>query len=661
MNFQLRSPWLPAGDQQQAIEKLTKGVVAKTPGQVLLGVTGSGKTFTIAQVIQKTQKPTLVIAPNKALAVQLYQEYKEFFPQNAVGFFVSYYDYYQPESYLPQTDTYIAKETNINEEIDKLRLRATSLLFSRKDVIIVASVSCIYNIGSPFEYGRNVVELKLGQKIETESLLYQLVSLHYARSRLSLERGTFRVRGAIIEVLPAYVDEILRISVDKGKVAGLQVRPLIGPPAGGAVVDRYLIYPAKHFLTDPQVVKEATRQIREDLKIRLAQLKKDGKLLEIQRLQQRTNYDLEMIAEVGYVNGIENYARYFDGRLPGEAPWTLIDYFRHVYKDNFLTVIDESHLTVPQTRGMYQGDLSRKKTLIDFGFRLPSCLDNRPLKFAEFLSKVPQVIYASATPDEWEIRKAAGAVAEQLIRPTGLVDPQILVRPAENQINDLVKEIVKRKKEHQRTLVTTLTKKTAEELARWLADPQNTGAEILVHFLHADVATLERSDILADLRAGKYDVVVGVNLLREGLDLPEVSLVAILDADQQGFLRSRTSLIQTMGRAARHISGQVILYAEKTSNAMSQAIREVERRRRVQLEFNRQHGITPRSIEKPIRDRIVEKNSKLSKIDLDSLTPGEKKKLLPQLRREMRQAAALLDFEKAAQIRDVIKKIGNEG
>ncbi len=658
MNFQLHSPFEPAGDQQQAIEKLTAGIKNNLPHQVLLGTTGSGKTFTIAQVIQRTQRPTLVMAPNKALAVQLYQEYKEFFPHNAVGFFVSYYDYYQPESYLPQTDTYIAKETDINEEIDKLRLQATSLLFSRPDVIIVASVSCIYNIGSPFEYGRNVVELKVGQKADLEALLYQLVSLHYTRSRLGLERGTFRVRGAIVEVLPAYADEILKITFDQGKIADLQVRPLIG--GRPVAVAKYLIYPAKHFLTNPEVVKEATRQISADLTIRLAQLKKESRLLEAQRLAQRTHYDLEMIAETGYVNGIENYSRYFDGRQPGEAPWTLIDYFRHVYGNNFLTVIDESHLTVPQIRGMFQGDLSRKTTLIDFGFRLPSCLDNRPLRFNEFLPKVSQVIYASATPDEWEIRKSEGQVAEQLIRPTGLVDPEILIRPAADQINDLVKEIVKRKKLGQRTLVTTLTKKTAEELARWLADPKNTGTEVLVHFLHADVATLERSDILADLRAGKYDVVVGVNLLREGLDLPEVSLVAILDADQQGFLRSRTSLIQTMGRAARHISGQVILYADSISGAMREAMAEVNRRRRVQLDFNREHGITPRSIEKPIRDRIVKKSAPLPKVDLEALTPGEKKKMIPQLRRDMRQAAAMLDFEKAAQIRDIIKKIGNE-
>ncbi len=664
MGFKLFGPYSPAGDQAQAIEKLTEGVLAGKAHQVLLGVTGSGKTYTIANVIQNVQRPTLVISHNKTLAAQLYQEFKEFFPQNAVGFFISYYDYYQPEAYIPQTDTYIAKETDINEEIDKLRLQATSMLFSRPDTVIVASVSCIYNIGSPFEYGRYVLEVKKGQKINKEEFLYKLVSLHYTRSKFELNRGNFRARGEIVEVLPAYADEILKIEVEKGKIIKLTVRPIFGGEP--LEVENYLIYPAKHYLTNPDILQTAFRQIKEDLKIRLEELNKQGKTLEAHRLEQRVNYDLEMIQQMGYVNGIENYSRYFDGRMPGDPPWTLVDYFRYLYKDNFLVVIDESHITVPQIKGMYRGDLSRKKVLIDYGFRLPSCLDNRPLKAKEFWERVPQVIYMSATPDEWEIKKAGGEVVEQLIRPTGLVDPEVLVRPAEGQIKDLVGEIIRRKKENQRVLVTTLTKKMAEELAFWLSNPKNTGVPISVHYLHADVATLERTDILTDLRSGKYDVVVGVNLLREGLDLPEVSLVAILDADKQGFLRSKTSLIQTMGRAARNINGQVILYADSPSSAMLEAIAEVERRRKIQLEYNQKHGIIPQSIQKPIREKIVKKNSKFqipnSKfLDLDGLTPGEAKKLVPKLRAEMRKAAAALEFEKAAKIRDLISKIVNGG
>jgi excinuclease ABC subunit B len=666
MGFKLFAPYSPAGDQAQAIEKLTKGVLAGKAHQVLLGVTGSGKTYTIANVIQNVQKPTLVISHNKTLAAQLYQEFKEFFPQNAVGFFISYYDYYQPEAYIPQTDTYIAKETDINEEIDKLRLQATSMLFSRPDTIIVASVSCIYNIGSPFEYGRYVLEVKKGQKINKEEFLYKLVSLHYTRSKFELNRGNFRTRGEMIEVLPAYADEILKIEVEKGKIEKLTLRPIFGGEP--LEVENYLIYPAKHYLTNPDILETAFRQIREDLKIRLEELNKQGKTLEAHRLEQRVNYDLEMIQQMGYVNGIENYSRYFDGRMPGDPPWTLVDYFRYLYKDDFLVVIDESHITVPQIKGMYRGDLSRKKVLIDYGFRLPSCLDNRPLKAKEFWERVPQVIYMSATPDEWEIKKAGGEVVEQLIRPTGLVDPEVLVRPAEGQIKDLVGEIIRRKKENQRVLVTTLTKKMAEELAFWLSNSKNTGVPISVHYLHADVATLERSDILADLRAGKYDVVVGVNLLREGLDLPEVSLVAILDADKQGFLRSKTSLIQTMGRAARNVAGQVILYADSPSSAMLEAIAEVERRRKIQLEYNQKHGIIPQTIQKPIREKIVKENPKskiqnpklIGNLDLEGLTPGEAKKLVPKLRAEMRKAAAALEFEKAAKIRDLISKIINE-
>lgn len=682
MNFQLKSDYSPAGDQTQAIEKLTAGVLEGRQHQVLLGVTGSGKTYTIANVIANTQKPTLVISHNKTLAAQLYQEFKEFFPKNGVGFFISYYDYYQPEAYIPQTDTYIAKETEINEEIDKLRLQATSLLFSRQDVIIVASVSCIYNLGSPLEYKRYVIELERGKKIDREDFLYKLVSLFYSKAKFELTRGTFRIRGENVEILPAYSDEILKIVIKNNRIEDLQTRPLLSSSPSYSSHESYLIFPAKHYLTNPDIFSQAEKQIRQDLQIRLEELKKQGKNLEAHRLEQRVNYDLEMIRETGYVNGIENYSRYFDGRMPGDPPWTLIDYFDHVFGKNFLVVIDESHMTVPQLRGMYRGDLSRKKMLIDYGFRLPSCLDNRPLKFNEFEQRVFQTIYISATPDEWEIQKAKESyqksithhpspitnpnpgVVEQLIRPTGLVDPQIIVKPTENQIQDLVGEILKRKQKGQRVLVTTLTKKMAEELAHWLEDPKNTGQKINVHYLHSEVETLDRTDILADLRTGKYDAIVGVNLLREGLDLPEVSLVAILDADKQGFLRSKTSLIQTMGRAARNVFGQVIMYADEISTAMRQAIEEVERRRKVQLEYNKIHNIIPKSVEKPLREKIAENRSKtssqihkLENIDLDSLTPGEQKKLIPQLRRQMRQAAAALDFETAAKIRDLILEI----
>jgi len=664
MKFELKADFGPAGDQAQAIEKLTAGVLAGKQHHVLLGVTGSGKTYTIANVIANTQKPTLVISHNKTLAAQLYQEFKEFFPKNGVGFFISYYDYYQPEAYIPQTDTYIEKETEINEEIDKLRLQATSLLFSRQDVIIVASVSCIYNLGSPLEYKRYVIELKKGQKINLEEFLYKLVSLHYSRSRMELFRGNFRIRGQTIEIIPAYAEEILKIIIKDNHIEDLQTRPILSANSSFSSHQSYLIFPAKHYLTNPDILSVAERQIRQDLAIRLEELKKQGKTLEAHRLEQKVNYDLEMIKETGYVNGIENYSRYFDGRMPGDPPWTLVDYFNYLYGKDFLVVIDESHMTIPQLRGMYRGDLSRKKMLIEFGFRLPSCLDNRPLKFAEFEQRVFQTIYVSATPDEWEISKAKDGVVEQLIRPTGLVDPEIIVKPTENQIADLVTEILKRKEKNERVLVTTLTKKMAEELAHWLADSKNTGTPILVHYLHADIQTLERTDILADLRSGKYDVVVGVNLLREGLDLPEVSLVAILDADKQGFLRSKTSLIQTMGRAARNVSGQVIMYADEVSLAMKEAIAEVERRRKVQLEYNKLYNIIPKSIEKPIRDRIAERSSKFkiqsskfAELDLEALTPGEQKKLIPQLRRQMREAAANLDFETAAKIRDTILSI----
>jgi excinuclease ABC subunit B len=662
MNFKLKSPYQPKGDQPKAIKKLTRRVEADDPHSVLLGVTGSGKTFTVANVIENVQKPTLIISHNKTLAAQLYQEFKELFPQNAVGFFVSYYDYYIPESYIPQTDTYIAKETDINEEIDKLRLQATSNLFTRDDVIIVASVSCIYNLGSPTEYRKYVVELEKGLNLSQEDFLYKLVHIHYRRSNMDLTRGQFRVRGNKVEVFPAYQEQIVSVYFKDKSVCKITIQDQFAGER--KEIDRFLLYPAKHYLTQTKDLDDVFQEIREDMITRTNQLKKQGKLVEAQRLEQRVTYDLEMIKEVGYVNGIENYSRYFDERGPGDPPNTLIDYFKHVTNNNFLTVIDESHITVPQIKGMYRGDRARKQNLINFGFRLPSCLDNRPLKFNEFQNKVPQTIYVSATPAEWERNQANGEVVEQIIRPTGLVDPEIEVRQTAGQIPDLIDEILKRKKKNQRVLVTTLTKKLAEELARFLADPENTQEKIKVQYLHAEIDTLERTEILASLRKGEFDVVVGINLLREGLDLPEVSLVAILDADQQGFLRSRTSLIQTMGRAARNRAGQVIMYAEEKSAAMKEAIEEVRRRREIQLEYNEKHNITPKTIKKPVRKNLVQRQSQaeqqqIDAIEADALTPKEKKELVPRLKRKMRLAARELDFEKAAKIRDKIEELKN--
>jgi len=680
MEFKLQASYQPTGDQPQAIEKLTEGVRNNFPYQVLLGVTGSGKTFSIASVIQNVQKPTLVISHNKTLAAQLYQEFKEYFPNNAVSYFVSYYDYYQPEAYIPQTDTYIAKDADINQEIDKLRLLATSHIFSRRDVIVVASVSCIYNIGSPEAYRNRILHLYQGQEIKKENLMSSLVALYYQRSRLEFERGDFRLRGETLEIYPSYSDEIIKVVWEGEKIISLTTRPVfIGKEVN---LENCFLYPAKHYLADKEIMDEAFRQIKADLKIRLDQLKKEGKEMEANRLVQRVNYDLEMIKETGYVNGIENYSRYFDGRLPGEPPYSLLDYFRHQYKDDFLVVIDESHMTIPQIRGMHHGDQSRKKVLIDFGFRLPSALDNRPLNFKEFLERVPQAIFVSATPDDYEINlsrqsvkrfqpptpshqplttnhQSLSGVVEQLIRPTGLVDPEVEVRPIDGQIKDLVAEILARKKKGERVLVTTLTKRMAEDLSAYLADPANTKEAISVHYLHADVDTLERTDILADLRRGKYDVIVGINLLREGLDLPEVSLVAILDADKQGFLRSKVSLIQTMGRTARNVAGKVILYADEVTQAMAEAIGEVNRRRRIQLEYNKEHGIIPQTIQKPIRDSLREEMAVEAEeeINEESLTPADAKKLVVKLNKKMREYAKIFEFEKAAKIRDKIIRL----
>jgi excinuclease ABC subunit B len=703
MDFKLHSSFKPTGDQPQAIKELTKGVLDGDEHQVLLGVTGSGKTFTIANVIEQTQKPTLIIAHNKTLAAQLYQEFKEFFPDNAVSYFVSYYDYYQPEAYIVSTDTYIEKEATINDEIDKLRLSATTNLLTRKDCIIVASVSCIYNLGSPEEYGNYTLELIEGQLLSRESLLLRLSSLQYERSEVELRRGTYRLRGDIIQVWPAYGDKAITIDTLENKITSMNwIDPLTGSPL---LEERHsdtlkiTIFPAKHFMVNPQTKIDAVENIRRDLEIRVKELEAAGKTIEAYRINQKVNYDLENIREFGFTNGIENYTRYFDGRKPGEPPFTLIDYFKENSKifntDGFLTIIDESHMTAPQVRGMYNGDQARKKNLIDYGFRLPSALDNRPLRFDEFLQINKQFVYVSATPNEWEISMANGKVTEQLIRPTGLLDPEVEIRPTTGQVENLIVEILERKKLGQRVLVTTLTKKMSEALTDYLNDKSKI-AKLVPHlsqqelapllpkvaYLHSDVDTLDRSDILADLRRGEYDVLVGINLLREGLDLPEVTLVAILDADKEGFLRSRTSLIQTMGRAARHSQGYAILYADRITDSMKFAIDETQRRRAAQIIYNKEQGITPTTIDKPIRERMIEKTQdddrksrkrgkgigiertekkdrrpEFLKINPDSLTPYDKKKLIKDLKTEMRKTAAELNFELAAQIRDKIAEV----
>ncbi|MBI2034426.1 MAG: excinuclease ABC subunit UvrB [Candidatus Levybacteria bacterium] len=665
MKFQLVSGFKPTGDQPQAIKQLTKNLKLKTKNQVLLGVTGSGKTFTIANVVKNIQKPTLVISHNKTLAAQLYQEFRDFFPNNAVCYFVSYYDYYQPEAYIPQTDTYIEKETEINEEIDKLRLAATTNLLTRKDVIVVASVSCIYNLGSPVEYGKFILELATGVKITQRDILVRLADLQYGRNDYEFTRGKFRVRGNTIDLFPAYVDNGIHIELDQEKIIHLsEFDPLTGDTF--AQIGNTIIYPAKHYMTDPATYQEAFSKILTDLDKQIEKLKSHGKLLEAQRLSQRTNYDLEMIQEVGYVNGIENYSIYFDGRKSGQPPYTLLDYFDQASPD-WLLVVDESHITNPQIRGMYNGDKSRKQVLIDYGFRLPSALDNRPLRFDEFCRRINQTIYVSATPNEYELSLANQAhleggsgIIEQLIRPTGLVDPKITIRTTKEQLQHLIGEIKKRVAKKERVLVTTLTKRMAEELSSFLEQ-----RSIKVSYLHSDIETLERQEVLDKLRLGDYDVLVGINLLREGLDLPEVSLVVILDADKEGFLRSKTSLIQTMGRAARHIDSEVIMYADNMTQSMQEAIKEVDRRRNVQIDYNKKNNITPKSIEKAIRAKLVEKEEeKRETVDFllelsrkDVLLPDEREDLVKKLRKEMKDAASNLDFETAIFIRDQIRRL----
>jgi excinuclease ABC subunit B len=844
MPFNLQSTYQPTGDQPQAISALSEGIRTHAEHQVLLGVTGSGKTFTMANVIQEVKKPTLIIAHNKTLAAQLYQEFRDFFPNNAVSYFVSYYDYYQPEAYIPSSDTYIEKDSSINDEIDKLRLATTTNLLTRPDVIVVASVSCIYNLGSPVEYGKYVLRLVEGEVIARETIMLQLSNLQYERSETELFRGSFRVRGDTIQVWPAYEERALRIDTLEHRIERITwIDPISGSPLSGSqtpaeakraatqkakleqaihqaatsdsenpqklaaeivqlkkIADQeladqnaysrrkeYIIYPAKHYMMDPKSQTEAIKEIRSDLAARVTELTEQGKKLEAYRLQQKVQYDLEMITELGFVNGIENYSRYFDGRLPGDAPFSLLDYFTENAKnfntDGFLTIIDESHITLPQIRGMYNGDLARKKTLVEYGFRLPSALDNRPLKFDEFLGKNDQFIHVSATPSDWELSHSQGKVVEQVVRPTGLLDPQVELRPTEGQIEDLVIEILNRVERGQRTLVTTLTKKMAEALTDYLndhikisklvrsfkqkvktqaedhelqasdmskADPDQTlwtgchykkwnGQDIPVDdlkigpipeqyfsqaqiesklaakndtditfpkvaYLHSDIDTIERSDILDDLRRGTYDVLVGINLLREGLDLPEVTLVVILDADKEGFLRSSTSLIQTMGRAARHSEGHVICYADNITNSMQKAIGETQRRRQVQIAYNTKHGIDPTTISKPIRERMTElkdekdvyadennknassKRGKLGKsqnplrnrvkkipsnviflsksetVDLSTfnpaeLTPLEKRQFTKKFSTRMKRAADTMDYELAAILRDFIREM----
>ena len=651
--FDLVSKYKPTGDQPSAIKKLSEGLERGEDNQVLLGATGSGKTFSIANVIKNYGRPTLVMSHNKTLAAQLYQELRDFFPNNAVSYFVSYYDYYQPEAYIPTTDTYIAKETEINDEIDKLRLAATTSLLTRKDAIVVASVSCIYNLGSPDEYGKLTLHMATGEKVARGSIIDRLLDLMYQRNDYNFKRSTFRVRGDVVEIIPGYEDKSFRITFNGDFIEKIeQVDPLTGDILD--TVKDVIIYPAKHYVTDASTYEKVFVQIRKDLQDQVKLFEKEGKLVEAQRIRQRTEYDLKMIKELGYVNGIENYSRYFDGRAPGEAPYSLLEFFNAVSKD-WLLILDESHMTIPQIRGMYNGDRARKTTLIDYGFRLPAAYDNRPLKNEEFWQKIKKTIYMSATPSELEMEKSGkNNIAEQLIRPTGVVDPEVEIRPTEGQIQDLIQEIEKVVAKGDRVLVNTLTKRMSEDLTTFLEEKG-----IKVNYLHSDVDTLSRQDVLDDLRSGVYDVLVGINLLREGLDLPEVGLVAILDADKEGFLRSRSSLIQIMGRGARRVDSHVILYADTHTKSIESAVAEVERRREYQLKYNKDHGITPQTIEKEIRAKLIERERILEDlkplIEKDVLLPDEKEKLIKSLRREMQSAAKDLDFETAALIRDKIK------
>ncbi|MBZ4666207.1 excinuclease ABC subunit UvrB [Mahella sp.] len=643
--FNLISEYKPTGDQPQAIEKLADGVKNGLKFQTMLGVTGSGKTFTMANIIQKVQKPTLVIAHNKTLAAQLCGEFKEFFPNNAVEYFVSYYDYYQPEAYIPTTDTYIEKDSAINDEIDKMRHSATSALLERRDVIVVASVSCIYGLGNPNEYASMVVSLRPGMERDRDEVLHRLIEIQYERNDIDFVRGTFRVHGDVVEIFPASSsDKAIRVEFFGDEIDRITEVDIVTGEIT-AELNHVAIFPASHYVTSQDTLDRAIEQIERDLVIREAEFKAQGKLLEAQRIVQRTNFDIEMMREVGYCQGIENYSRYFDGRQPGQPPYTLLDYF----PEDFMIFIDESHVTLPQIRGMYAGDRSRKDTLVEYGFRLPAAYDNRPLTFEEFEAHINQIIFVSATPGPYEMEHSQ-QVVEQIIRPTGLVDPEVEVRPVQGQIDDLIAEIKKRVEKGQRVLVTTLTKRMAENLTDYLKE-----LNIKVRYMHSDIATIERMQIIRDLRLGVFDVLVGINLLREGLDLPEVSLVAILDADKEGFLRSETSLIQTIGRAARNVEGKVIMYADNITGSMKRAIDETNRRRQLQIEYNQKHGITPQTIKKGIRDIIeitkVAENREVYTAK-SKLTRQEIVDIIDELERKMKEAAAAMEFEKAAEYRD---------
>ncbi|MCD6494845.1 excinuclease ABC subunit UvrB [Candidatus Bipolaricaulota bacterium] len=648
--FRISPHMKPQGDQPEAIAALTEGLLAGDRFQTLLGATGTGKTFTIANVIQNVQRPTLVMAHNKTLVAQLCNEFRELFPENAVHYFVSYYDYYQPEAYLPQTDTYIEKDSSINDEIDRMRHAATSALFERRDVIIVASVSCIYGLGSPVNYRDMSISISRGSANDRDDVMRKLVGLQYTRNEIGFERGTFRARGDTLEIIPAYQEDILRVEFFGDEIERIAILdPITGHPRREE--DEITIYPASHFITPRERMQRATEAIEEELEERLEQLKAEGKLLEAQRLGQRTRYDLEMMQEMGYCSGIENYSRHLDGRLPGQPPSVLIDYF----PSDFLMVIDESHQTVPQVRGMYHGDRSRKRTLVDYGFRLPPALDNRPLMFNEFEERLNQVIFTSATPGPYELSHSS-RVVEQIIRPTGLVDPELAIHPVAGQVDHLIGEVRKVVERGERVLVTTLTKRMAEDLTEYLVD-----LGVRARYLHSEIDTLERIEILRDLRLGKFDVLVGINLLREGLDLPEVSLVTILDADKEGFLRSGTSLIQTIGRAARNVRGKVILYADVMTDSIRYAVGETNRRRAIQIAYNEEHGITPKTIERNIADIAQTINAPQAAVptkeELERITPDEILSQITQLEAQMRQAADKLEFEQAAALRDEIRSL----
>ncbi len=660
--FKVESEFAPSGDQPKAIEQLAEGVVRGDDYQTLLGVTGTGKTFTMAGVIERVQKPTLVIAPNKSLAAQLANEFKEFFPHNSVEYFVSYYDYYQPEAYVPQTDTYIEKDSSINDEIERLRHSATSSLYTRRDVIIVASVSCIYGLGSPEQYAGTILRVIQGVPLDRDWAMQRLVNIQYHRTNSDVARGRFRVRGDTLEVHPAYEETIVRVELWGDSVDRiLRMDPVTGEILGE--LPEVTIYPATHYVATDDRLHAAVEGIESELQVQLAKLEAGNKLLEAQRLRMRTNYDLEMLREVGFCSGIENYSRHLDGRSPGEAPYTLLDYF----PNDWLCVIDESHVTVPQLHGMYEGDMSRKRTLVEFGFRLPSALDNRPLRFDEFTEKVNQVVFMSATPGPYELRESR-QVVEQIVRPTGLIDPEVEIRPTKGQVDDLIEEIRKRTEQGDRILVTTLTKKMAEDLTDYLIE-----MGLRVRYLHSEIDTIQRIEILRDLRLGEFDVLVGINLLREGLDLPEVSLVAILDADKEGFLRSETSLIQTIGRAARNVEGKVLMYADTVTDSMRHAISETNRRRKIQMEYNQEHGIDPQTIRKKVSDILLalqgdpsrrpltpERSRRRRRVDLPEMPREELERLIQSLEEEMHEAARDLRFEYAARLRDEVQEYRRE-